>query len=443
MSRDPGPMRVCVVTLGCKVNQYESRALEEELRSRGHVLVPFGEPADVVVVNSCTVTHRSDRDTRAWVRRARRANPGIRVVVTGCYAQVDPEALREMGVDAVVGTGEKPVIPRLLEEGAGGVLVGDPSRARELRPAPVSRFGGRSRAYLKVQDGCEAFCAYCIVPYARGPSRSLPLEHVRAGLDRLREVGYREVVLTGVHLGLWGRDLVPPRPFEDLLDAAEGAGIPRVRLSSLEPNEISDGVIGRIARPGALCPHLHVPLQSGSDRVLRAMGRPYTVAEFRRRLEAAARAVPGVCLGLDVIVGFPGESPEDFEATRELLEGLPVAYLHVFPFSPRRGTPAAERPDRVPADEIRRRARVLRELSERKRREFHGAQVGLRLPALPEGEPRGGVLRLRTRNYVPVRVPWAGPAPRDEVTVLLERVREGWVDARPVPEEECHGDAAP
>lgn len=414
-------LRVSVVTLGCKVNQYESRALEESLTARGHVLVPFGEPADAVVVNTCTVTHRSDRDARALIRRARRTVPGARVVATGCYAQVDPEALASLGVDAVVGNGEKGALPELLEAGTSGVQVADAAALRELAPAPVSRFEGRSRAFLKVQDGCECFCAYCIVPYARGPSRSLPLPEVRAGLARLGGAGHREVVLTGVHLGLWGRDLAPPRPLGALLDAAEASGVPRVRLSSLEPGEITPDVVERLAGSRVLCPHLHVPLQSGSDRVLEAMGRPYTSAEFRRRVEAAAAAIPGLCLGLDVIVGFPGEGDAAFQETGGLLEDLPLAYLHVFPFSPRRGTRAWDLPGRVPQPVIADRASRLRELSRKKRETFERNHLGSVMLALPEGWASQGILALRTRNYIEVRVPCSGPLPRDELFVRLER----------------------
>ncbi len=421
-------MRVAIVTLGCKVNQYESRALQEALERRGHVVVPLEEAPDVVVVNSCTVTHRSDRDTRAWVRRARRARPGVRVVVTGCYAQVDPEALRALEVDAVVGTADKASVPEIVDRGWSGVRVTPVDRARPLEPEPVSRFAGRARAFLKVQDGCEAFCAYCIVPYARGPSRSLPPREVEAGLARLRDAGHGEVVLTGVHLGLWGRDLDPPRTLEDLLALAERSGVPRVRLSSLEPQEIGAGLIGRLARSEVLCPHLHIPLQSGSDRVLEAMGRPYRVEAFRRLVEELARSVPGICLGFDVIVGFPGESEEDFRDTVELLESLPVAYLHVFPFSPRRGTRAYTMGGRVPEAEVGRRARVLRDLSARKREAFWRGQIGRVGRALAEGAAGEGWLRLRTRNYVPVRARWEGEPPGHEVLVRLEAVRSGWIE---------------
>ncbi|MHB8764090.1 MAG: MiaB/RimO family radical SAM methylthiotransferase [Deferrisomatales bacterium] len=423
-------MRIAVVTLGCKVNQYESRALEEALEARGHRLVAFGEPADAVVVNSCTVTHRSDRDARALVRRARRAAPDARVVVTGCYAQVDPAALVASGADAVVGTGERAEIPRLLEAGQGGVRVGDALGLRELAPEPVTRFGDRARALLKVQDGCQAFCAYCIVPYARGPSRSLPLPEVRRGLERARAAGHQEVVLTGVHLGLWGRDLPTPWSIAELIDAAEGAGVPRVRLSSLEPGELTPGLLGRLAASDVLCPHLHVPLQSGSDRVLAAMGRPYTAAGFRDRVEDAIRTVPDLCLGLDVIVGFPGEDDGAYGETRALLEDLPLAYLHVFPFSPRRGTRAWDLGGRVPDSAVKARARELRDLSRRRRREFHRAHLGRRLPALAEGEPEGGWLTVRTRNYIPVRVPWEGPVPGAEVPVRLDRLEGQGVAGR-------------
>lgn len=421
-------VRVSIATLGCKVNQYESRALEELLEARGHVVVPFGEAAEAVVVNTCTVTHRSDRDARALLRRARRANPGARLVATGCCAQTDPGALWAAGADEVLGTREKARVPDAVE---GGGARGGAAPAGDA-PLAVRGFPGRARALLKVQDGCESFCAYCIVPYARGPSRSLPLPEVEEGLGRLRDSGHREVVLAGVHLGLWGRDLQPPLPFAALLAAGEASGVPRVRLSSLEPGELTPEVVARMRDSAVLCPHLHVPLQSGSDRVLEAMGRPYTAAAFRERVAEAAGAVPDLCLGLDVIVGFPGEGEAEFEETRGLLETVPFAYLHVFPFSARPGTRAFSWAGRVPEPEVRRRAAVLRALSRRRRHDFQRSQLGRTAAALAEGRAEGDVLRLRTRNYVEVRIPWQGEPPEGEVRVLLERVSGGVVRGRAV-----------
>ncbi len=413
--------RVSVATVGCKVNRFESEALEQSLRERGFQVVGPGEAADVVIVNSCTVTHRSDRDTRALVRRARQAHPGARIVVTGCYAQVAPRELVDVGADLVVGTGAKMSVPDLLERGARGVHRDEPADPVFGRFPEVRGLRGRARAYLKVQDGCEAFCAYCIVPYARGPSRSLPLDRVREGLASLGRAGYREVVLTGVHLGLWGRDLGPPQPLGALLDAAEASGIPRVRLSSLEPGELTPEVVDRLARSDVLCPHVHVPVQSGSDRILAAMGRPYGSNRVRERVRDLAGRIEGVCIGMDLIVGFPGEGEVEFEETVRLVEELPVAYLHVFPFSPRRGTRAWDLPGRVPPGVIKRRAARLRELSQKKREAFWASQVGRTLPALAEAPARSGqALRFRTRNYLPLEVPWEGPRPADEVLVRVD-----------------------
>jgi threonylcarbamoyladenosine tRNA methylthiotransferase MtaB len=426
-------MRIAITTLGCKVNQYESRALEEALAARGHAVVAFGDPADAVVVNSCTVTHRSDRGVRSLVRRARRQNPGARIAVTGCYAQVAPEELRALGVDLVVGSADKQRLPELLEAGLGGVQVQEWGSPSALGPEPVTRFGDRARAFFKVQDGCEAFCAYCIVPHARGPSRSLPRREVRAGFARLHGADYDEVVLTGVHLGNWGRDLNPPRRFEELLDAAEASGVPRVRLSSLEPGELTPQVVARLAASEVLCPHLHVPLQAGSDRTLAAMGRPYTVAAFAEAVRGAATAIPWLCLGCDVIVGFPGEGDAEFAATERLLEALPVSYLHVFPFSPRRSTPAWGMEPKVAAPVIKKRARRLRALSRRKRQAFWQSQVGRQVPALVEEGPCEGVVRTRTRNYVPVTVPWEGAVSRGEINVVITEVEEGGTRGRVAP----------
>ncbi|WP_025321537.1 tRNA (N(6)-L-threonylcarbamoyladenosine(37)-C(2))-methylthiotransferase MtaB [Deferrisoma camini] len=432
------PPRVSVATVGCKVNRFESEALEQSLRQRGFQVVGPGEAADVVIVNSCTVTHRSDRDTRALVRRARQAHPGARIVVTGCYAQVAPQDLVDVGADLVVGTGAKMSVPDLLERGACGVHRDEPADPVSGRFPEVRGLRGRARAYLKVQDGCEAFCAYCIVPYARGPSRSLPLDRVREGLASLGRAGYREVVLTGVHLGLWGRDLDPPRPLEALLDAAESSGIPRVRLSSLEPGELTPAVVDRLARSDVLCPHVHVPVQSGSDRILAAMGRPYGADRVRERVGDLAGRIEGVCIGMDLIVGFPGEGEAEFEETVRLVEELPVAYLHVFPFSPRRGTRAWDLPGRVPPGVIKRRAARLRSLSQEKRQAFRRSQVGRVLPALAEGPARGGAaLRFRTRNYLAVQVDWQGPRPVDEVPVRVDALDGDVLRGTLVPDDAC------
>ena len=385
-----------------------------------------------MVVNTCTVTHRSDRDARALIRRARRENPSARVVVAGCLAEVDPEGVLGLGADLVAGSAAKAGsrgTDRLRRFGDRAEGITGPLPAAEP-PAPVTRFG-RSRAFLKVQDGCDAGCAYCIVPRARGAPRSLPPEEVAAGLARLREGGHREVVLAGIHLGRWGCDLAPPRRFAELLDLAENSGIGRVRLSSLEPLELTEEVIGRTAASPTLCPHFHVPLQSGSDAVLRRMGRPYTAGEFRERVEAALHRIEGLCLGFDVIVGLPGETEEEFLRTERLLESLPFCYLHVFPYSRRRGTPAADMDGQVAEGEKSRRAARLRELARAKKEAFVRARVGRTLPALAEGEPRGGTLQLRTRNYVEVLVPWRGETPRHETAVRLLSYENGkaWGEA--------------
>jgi len=254
-------MKISLATLGCKVNQYESEAIGEALSFAGFTVVPYGEPADAVIINSCTVTHRSDRDVRALVRRAKRSSPAPFVAVVGCLAQTDAESLVELGVDLVAGNSEKSDLPRLLKNLQGGVFVGDIQKQREIRSMPVDGFRGKARAFLKVQDGCDNQCAYCIVPKARGPSRSLSPEEIRSGLENLKKAGHLEVVLTGVHLGAWGLDFNPSEPFSLLLDLAEASGIPNIRLSSIEPLELTSKIVGRIASSEALCPHIHIPLQ--------------------------------------------------------------------------------------------------------------------------------------------------------------------------------------
>ena len=420
-------------TIGCKLNQHETNDIERQFSERGWRPIAFGEPADVVVVNTCTVTAQSDARCRAALRKARRESPRATLIATGCFAQAQPAAIAGMPeVDLVLGNREKErVFDHIDDEGRPrSERVAAAAIAAGRRPAfaPVAAFAGHTRAFVKIQDGCDAACAYCIVPLARGPSRSLPGDAVLAQVTNLVAAGYREVVLTGVHLGAWGRDLAPPETFAGLLGRLVAIpGLGRLRLSSVEPTEFTPELLDLLAAAPAICPHLHIPLQSGSAAVLQSMRRPYGPEEFARVVGQLARALPDPGLGADVIAGFPGERERDFEDSVDLIRSLPLTYLHVFPFSPRPGTLAAAMGNQVPAAERDRRAGVLRELGRQKAEAFFAQHVGRRVRALVQGQPgrKRGATHGLTGNYLTVFV----GATREEVggirTVLVTRHEGG------------------
>jgi|Deesub1362B_J571_1020462.scaffolds.fasta_scaffold11872_2 threonylcarbamoyladenosine tRNA methylthiotransferase MtaB len=423
---------VSFYTLGCKVNQYDSAALLKAMEKVGFVSSKGRGGGDVVVINTCTVTHAADRQDRQLIRKLRKEHPQALMVVTGCLAEVDAEGLRRMPeVDLVVRNRQKAELPRLVVAALeGGERKGEGSLrslGSDLWETPLEGLPGHTRAFLKVQDGCEARCAYCIVPRARGPSRSRPVSSVVEELLRMEESGVQEVVLTGIRLGLYGRDLSPPVPLWSLLDEIlHVSHIPRVRLSSIEPLELDKALLERMADSERLCSHLHVPLQSGDEEILRRMNRPYSPAQYRKVVQDACSLVPDLTLGTDVIVGFPGEGREHFEGTVRFLEEIPFTYFHVFPFSPRVGTPADRLPGRVNPSEVKARSRVLRDLSQRKRREAMASYVGRTLRVLLERPWRGGGPWMEglTDNYLRVRVKAPGEWRNRLVEVIMERVEE-------------------
>ncbi|MDD2605135.1 MAG: tRNA (N(6)-L-threonylcarbamoyladenosine(37)-C(2))-methylthiotransferase MtaB [Desulfobacterales bacterium] len=425
--------RFTTVTLGCKVNQYESEALACRLVHRGWCRTD-GPPVDLCLINTCTVTGRAAMQSRQAIRRAKRQGAG-RIVVTGCYAQVEPEALTAMNeVDLVVGHSEKHRIPDLVDEletrdgGPAAAVVAPRSSGWSFDPICHAVVAGRTRPLLKIQDGCDAFCTYCIVPYARGRSRSMPVEDVLGRVSALGAAGHREVVLTGIHLGRYGKDLSPATTLADLLRRIDAAGdIARFRVSSVEPQEFDAALIAALTKSPGCCRHFHLPLQSGDDEILRRMGRPYTGAEVSDLVVTLTRAVPAAALGLDVLVGFPGETEAAFEHTYQRVAQLPLAYLHVFPFSPRIGTPAARMSDPVPDGVITRRCARLRRLGQRKRLDFYRRFVGQDATAVVESrrDPQTGRLKIVTDNYLPVT--FEGP---DALMETLITVRIDGLDAQ-------------
>ncbi|PNU20716.1 tRNA (N(6)-L-threonylcarbamoyladenosine(37)-C(2))-methylthiotransferase MtaB [Geothermobacter hydrogeniphilus] len=398
---------VAIATLGCKTNQFESAAMEERLREAGYQVIPFEEGADLVVVNTCTVTAATDSQSRNLIRRARRLNFDCRVIVTGCYAQVDPAVISSIpGVAMVIGNDEKKDLLRYLaeEREAQLVAVDNHGHGRGQLPLSLSSFTERSRAFVQIQSGCDAFCSYCIIPYARGSSRSLPVEEVLRQVAGLADRGFPEVVLTGIHMGAYGKDLEPETNLLELVRRIEDEiELPRLRLGSLEPTEIPDGLISLMSDSDKICPHLHIPLQAGDNEVLGRMNRHYDTAFFHQLIERIHRKLPEAAIGLDVIAGFPGESESEFENTRRLIENLPISHLHVFPYSRRPGTPAASMPDQVPRDVARQRCAILRSLGERKNRSFAEQFIGRVLEVVVEGGNRGGWGRGLARNYLTVQ----------------------------------------
>jgi threonylcarbamoyladenosine tRNA methylthiotransferase MtaB len=425
-------VRVAVVTLGCKVNQCESAGIAEAMTARGMTIVPFEDEADCYIVNTCTVTGRTDYQSRQLIRRAIRRNPAAAVFVTGCYAQRAPEEIARIpGVRIIAGNAEKASLPQLLQEltsgGEAQVRVGDIRNEQTFLRLGATIFPEHTRAFLKIQDGCDAFCSYCIVPHARGPSRSLPSAEVAARIATLAAGGYREVVLTGIHLGAYGRDLAPPEELTGMIRRiADERQVERLRLSSIEPRETTDELIALLGSSGVVCRHLHIPLQSGDDGILAAMRRDYDATFFRNLLQRILAAVPGIAVGIDVMVGFPGETEEAFANTLRLVEEMPVAYLHVFPYSRRPGTPAASLAGQIPDQEKKERAERLRRIGAAKRHAFAARFIGTPLTVLIEGrkEPGTGFPLGFSDNYLPVAVRGAAEVNRI-VRVMPESFRNG------------------
>lgn len=401
---------VALETLGCRANRYDSDGMALALEKAGFDLVAPGGHADVYVINTCTVTERTDRQDRQTIYRAQRTNPEAAIIVTGCYAQVAPEEVAAIdGVHMVVGTAGKPFMARFVEQalaGNRGVFVDDPTG--NLFEDPVTRFVGRTRAALKIQDGCNYNCAFCIIPTARGRARSNPVDVVVAHARALAADGFEEVVLTGIHLGDYGKDLRPRRSLTELVAAlAETGAGPRIRISSLDPHEVPDDLVELVARHERVCRHLHVCLQSGSDRVLRAMRRHYDYAEFERLVTKIYEADPSTAIGTDVIVGFPTETEAEHAQTMARLESLPLSYLHVFPYSSRKGTAAAEMDGHLDPAVIKERTAQMLELAGAKRAAFYAQQDGAELDVLVEtpAKREPGWVRGFTDNYLPVLVP--------------------------------------
>ncbi len=402
------PLRVCISTLGCKSNQYDSSALEEALRGVKLDIVPFPGEADAYIINTCTVTGKTDYQSRQLIRRVRKINPGAIVIVTGCYAQVSPEEVgRIEGVDFIIGNPEKDKILEYLFKGrqeAAKTIVGDYTQGTPFT-LRARTSGGRTRANLKVQEGCNRSCSYCIIPRARGASKSLPLQDVKREIEALIENGYREIVLTGIHLGAYGNDFADRADITAVLKLIEGNDYPcRFRISSLDPDEVTHELIDILKSSKIVCNHLHLPLQSGDNGIIRRMRRPYTAEEFAKKVLKAAKSVEDISIGADVIAGFPGENDKEFGNTFSLLKDLPVSYLHIFPFSKRTGTPAAGASGQVDPRVIKSRCEMLKGLDTEKRLEFYRRFVGQPAEVLVEDarDKKTGLLKGRARNYIPV-----------------------------------------
>lgn len=400
---------VAFYTLGCKVNQYDTEAMLSIFEKEGYKVVGFDETADVYVINTCTVTNLSDRKSRQAIRKAKHQNADSIVIVAGCYAQTSPEEVAGIpGVNLVIGNKDRNEIIRFIKEIEAGKsqinVVENIMKVRDFEELRIDEYKGHTRAFLKIQEGCSQFCAYCIIPYARGPVRSRLPGDVIDEVKRLADNGFKEVVLTGIHIASYGRDLKDITLLELIERIHEIEGIERIRLGSLEPKTITPEFVERIKPLNKLCPHYHISLQSGCDETLKRMNRKYTTEEYMNVVKLLRENIKDVALTTDVMTGFPGETEEEFQKTCSFLEKVKFMKMHIFKFSPRKGTPAASYKDQVTPENKEQRSRVLLDMSERLSLEFNKQYLGRTMPVLFEQEVKGreGYYEGLTANYIQV-----------------------------------------
>lgn len=422
---------VAFITLGCKVNQFETELMEGLFKQKDYKVVPNDEKADIYVINTCSVTSFADKKSRQLIRRSARLNENAVIAVTGCYAQASSDKVAEItGVKVVLGTNNRHQIVDFVEaamnDGEIHNGVTDIMKARDFEDIPMLEVPARTRAFLKIQEGCTNFCSYCIIPFTRGPVRSRKLASVKSEAEKFLSMGFKEIVFTGIHLGAYGRD------FHDgttLADAArtvlELDGLQRLRLGSLESIELSEELLTMVRENPKFSHHLHLPLQAGSDYVLKRMNRHYNREEFRKLIENVKNAIPGVAISTDIIVGFPGETEEMFAESLDYIRSLGFSRVHVFPYSPREGTPAASMPDQIPDNIKKERVHRLQQVAEEMTRAFHEQYLGTKQKVLWETRTKGvtdGVTDTYIRVYTKADV-----IPGEITEVKLERLYEDGV----------------
>lgn len=435
-------LTVALTTLGCKVNQVDTQQIREQFARLGFVEKKFGEKVDVTVINSCTVTAKADRQSRSLLLRARRASPKGLLVMSGCLIDRGEIGRKKAeGADLLVANEEKDRLAGLVLDRLGipaEQLTGDRSAER----IPKVGFSGRARAYLRVQNGCDQKCAYCLVPAVRGPSRSVSLTEALAQARLLVDSGFNELVLTGIHLGHWGADLTGRPGLADLCRAIEKQARPkRLRLSSIEPGEVTDELLDWLADSPAACSHLHIPLQSGDAQVLKRMNRLYTPDQYRKVIEKIRLRIPAICIGADVLTGFPGETEDEFKRTYDFIRTVKINYLHVFPYSLREETPAAALPDQLPPEILSSRSVKLRELSGALRLKYTKSFLGQKVEMLVETIDRKEteVKSVGTsRNYLKVTVPDVLWEPGELRVVTLVEAKSGTATGRPAAGDNTH-----
>ncbi len=430
-------------TLGCKVNQSETEAMTALFLEKGYQLGEFEEYCDVYVINTCTVTHAGDRKSRQMIRRAKHLNPKAIVVVTGCYAQTSPEAVAAIeDVDIILGTNKRNLIVDEVEKfhGERTQLVDEKDTLTDFEEISMDRVIQKARAYLKVQEGCEQFCTYCIIPYARGPLRSRSMEHTLQEAKKLEQAGFKEIILTGIHLGAYGKPSEAEREAGavqqvTLADLCEmllnETSFERIRLSSIEPTEVDDHLLNLFAENRRMCRHLHLPLQAGDDSVLEAMHRPYNTEQYRQEMARIRAAVPDIALSTDLMVGFPGETDEQFENSLRFCDEIAFSSMHLFKYSPREGTPAAGYPNQVRNEVKDARSKRMQEMAERNMLRYMEAHLGQTVEVLIEEQRSDGVWLGHTDHYLHVAV--NGDCHKNEmVQVRLEKIDGKLIVGQPV-----------